>query len=129
MKACLRKGPLVHRKDRVFETLRSLSHQRPTQRSTLRRYGGFTAEEVAELAGVDRTNASRDLNLLAQEGLIERIPGKPTVGIEVPNTKRDVISLRQRNWTNRAGQIKVRRMFSIWTNGSGFCLMALCSYI
>jgi len=27
--------------------------------------------------------------------LIERIPGKPTVGIEVPNSKREVISLRQ----------------------------------
>ena len=27
--------------------------------------------------------------------MIERIPGKPTVGIEVPNVKREVISLRQ----------------------------------
>jgi S-DNA-T family DNA segregation ATPase FtsK/SpoIIIE len=35
------------------------------------------------------------LGLQAESILIERIPGKPTVGIEVPNTKRDVISLRQ----------------------------------
>jgi S-DNA-T family DNA segregation ATPase FtsK/SpoIIIE len=35
------------------------------------------------------------LGLQAESILIERIPGKPTVGIEVPNTRRDVISLRQ----------------------------------
>ncbi|MBI4876145.1 MAG: DNA translocase FtsK 4TM domain-containing protein, partial [Acidobacteria bacterium] len=35
------------------------------------------------------------LGLQAESILIERIPGKPTVGIEVPNRKREVISLRQ----------------------------------
>jgi S-DNA-T family DNA segregation ATPase FtsK/SpoIIIE len=35
------------------------------------------------------------LGLQAESILIERIPGKPTVGIEVPNAKREVISLRQ----------------------------------
>lgn len=35
------------------------------------------------------------LGLQAESILIERIPGKSTVGIEVPNTKREVISLRQ----------------------------------
>lgn len=35
------------------------------------------------------------LGLQTESVLIERIPGKPTVGIEVPNTKREVISLRQ----------------------------------
>jgi hypothetical protein len=64
----------VRRKDRVFEALRSLCTQRPAQSSVLRRHTGFSAEEVAELAEVDRTNASRDRNLLAQEGMIERIP-------------------------------------------------------
>jgi S-DNA-T family DNA segregation ATPase FtsK/SpoIIIE len=34
------------------------------------------------------------LGLQAKSILIERIPGKPTIGIEVPNTKREVISLR-----------------------------------
>ena len=34
------------------------------------------------------------LGLQAESILIERIPGKPTVGIEVPNTQREVISLR-----------------------------------
>ncbi|HME07731.1 MAG TPA: DNA translocase FtsK 4TM domain-containing protein [Bryobacteraceae bacterium] len=43
------------------------------------------------------TTLSEDLclGLQAESVLIERIPGKPTVGIEVPNTKRAVISLRQ----------------------------------
>ena len=35
------------------------------------------------------------LGLQAESILIERIPGKPTIGIEVPNTRREVISLRQ----------------------------------
>jgi S-DNA-T family DNA segregation ATPase FtsK/SpoIIIE len=35
------------------------------------------------------------LGLHAESILIERIPGKPTVGIEVPNSKRELISLRQ----------------------------------
>jgi DNA segregation ATPase FtsK/SpoIIIE, S-DNA-T family len=35
------------------------------------------------------------LGLQAESILIERLPGKPTVGIEVPNSKRELISLRQ----------------------------------
>ena len=43
------------------------------------------------------TTLSEDLclGLQAESILIERIPGKPTVGIEVPNVRREVISLRQ----------------------------------
>lgn len=67
------------RKDRILEALRSLCNQRPAQRGALRRYAGFSAEEVADFAGVDRTNASRDLNILAQEGKIVRIPGRPVL--------------------------------------------------
>ncbi|MCU1327972.1 MAG: translocase FtsK, partial [Bryobacterales bacterium] len=41
-------------------------------------------------------NLREDLSLAlqAESILIERIPGRPTIGIEVPNRKRDVISLR-----------------------------------
>jgi S-DNA-T family DNA segregation ATPase FtsK/SpoIIIE len=35
------------------------------------------------------------LGLQAESIIIERIPGKPTVGVEVPNTRRELISLRQ----------------------------------
>lgn len=69
----------MQRKDRVQEALRSLCAQRPARGGALRRHAGFSAEEVAELAEVDRTNASRDLNLLAQAGIIERIPGRPVL--------------------------------------------------
>src|SRR5579885_897595 len=72
-------GRAVQRKDRVLEALRSLCTQRPVSQGILRRHAGFSAEEVAELAEVDRTNASRDLNLLAQQGIIERIPGRPVL--------------------------------------------------
>lgn len=43
------------------------------------------------------TTLSEDLclGLQAESIFIERIPGKPTVGIEVPNTRRETISLRQ----------------------------------
>ncbi len=67
------------RKDRVFEALRSLCAQRPAQSGVLRRHTGFSAEEVAQQAHVDRTNASRDLNLLVQEGMVERISGRPVL--------------------------------------------------
>jgi len=72
----------VQRKDRVLEALRFLCEQQPAQQNTaflLRRHTGFSAEEVAEQATVDRTNASRDLNQLAQEGIIERFPGRPVL--------------------------------------------------
>ena len=67
------------RKDRILEALRSMCAQRPAQSGALRRYAGFNAEDVADFAGVDRTNASRDLNLLANEGKIKRIPGRPVL--------------------------------------------------
>jgi DNA segregation ATPase FtsK/SpoIIIE, S-DNA-T family len=35
------------------------------------------------------------LGLQAESILIERIPGRPTVGVEVPNTRRELIALRQ----------------------------------
>lgn len=69
----------MQRKERVYEALRSLCVQQLAQRSVQRRHTGFSAEEVAEITEIDRTNASRDLNLLAQEGVVERIPGRPVL--------------------------------------------------
>ncbi len=76
------------RKDRILEALRSMCAQRPAQSGALRRYAGFSAEDVADFAGVDRTNASRDLNLLANEGKIQRIPGRPVLfTVKTPSTE------------------------------------------
>ena len=76
------------RKDRILEALRSLCAQRPAQSGAMRRHSGFSAEDVADVAGVDRTNASRDLNLLAQEGKIERIAGRPVLFVvKTPSTE------------------------------------------
>jgi transcriptional regulator with AAA-type ATPase domain/transcriptional regulatory protein LevR len=78
----------VLRKDRILEALRSMCAQRPAQSGALRRYAGFSAEDVADFAGVDRTNASRDLNLLANEGKIKRIPGRPVLfTAQTPSTE------------------------------------------
>src|SRR6266566_8116336 len=92
----------VLRKDRVLETLRSLCSQRPVQNGVLRRYSGYSAEEVARQAQVDRTNASRDLNLLVQEGLVERIPGRPVLfTLKTPS----ISPLQEETWrVTRPGQ-------------------------
>ncbi len=75
------------RKDRILEALRSMCAQRSAQSGALRRYAGFSAEDVADFAGVDRTNASRDLNLLTNEGKIKRIPGRPVLfTVKTPST-------------------------------------------
>lgn len=59
-----------------------------------------TTFEFQPDAGIkySRITSLRDdlcLGLQAESILIERIPGKSTVGIEVPNTRREVISLRE----------------------------------
>ncbi len=59
-----------------------------------------TTFEFKPEAGIKYTriiNLREDLclGLHAESILIERIPGKPTVGIEVPNARRELIALRQ----------------------------------
>jgi S-DNA-T family DNA segregation ATPase FtsK/SpoIIIE len=59
-----------------------------------------TTFEFKPEAGIKYTriiNLREDLclGLHAESILIERIPGKPTVGIEVPNVRRELIALRQ----------------------------------
>lgn len=69
------------RKDRVFGALSFLCVQQPSQQQSWRQHPGFSAEEVAARAQIDRTNASRDLNQLVLEGKVERIPGRPVLFI------------------------------------------------
>jgi DNA segregation ATPase FtsK/SpoIIIE, S-DNA-T family len=55
----------------------------------------FKPEAGVKLTRITTLTEDLCLGLQAESILIERIPGKPTVGIEVPNSKREVISLRQ----------------------------------
>jgi S-DNA-T family DNA segregation ATPase FtsK/SpoIIIE len=55
----------------------------------------FKPEAGIKYSRITTLNDDLCMGLQAESILIERIPGKPTVGIEVPNTKREVIALRQ----------------------------------
>ncbi|MFN0101267.1 MAG: DNA translocase FtsK [Bryobacteraceae bacterium] len=55
----------------------------------------FKPEAGIKVARITQLTEDLCLGLQAESVLIERIPGKSTVGIEVPNRKREVISLRQ----------------------------------
>ena len=55
----------------------------------------FKPEAGIKYSRIVTLNEDLCLGLQAESILIERIPGKPTVGIEVPNSKREVIALRQ----------------------------------
>jgi S-DNA-T family DNA segregation ATPase FtsK/SpoIIIE len=55
----------------------------------------FKPDAGVKIARITTLAEDLCLGLQAESILIERIPGKPTVGIEVPNTRRETISLRQ----------------------------------
>ncbi len=54
----------------------------------------FKPDAGVKYSRITTLNEDLCLGLQAESVLIERLPGKPTVGIEVPNTKREVISFR-----------------------------------
>ncbi len=55
----------------------------------------YKPEAGIKYSRITTLNEDLCLALQAESILIERLPGKPTVGIEVPNTRREVISLRE----------------------------------
>jgi S-DNA-T family DNA segregation ATPase FtsK/SpoIIIE len=55
----------------------------------------FKPDAGVKIARITGLSEDLCLGLQAESILIERIPGKPTVGIQVPNTRRETISLRQ----------------------------------
>jgi S-DNA-T family DNA segregation ATPase FtsK/SpoIIIE len=55
----------------------------------------FKPEAGIKYTRITTLNEDLCMALQAESILIERIPGKPTVGIEVPNTRRELISLRE----------------------------------
>ncbi len=68
------------RKELVLEKLKELNqnqHEKNDGRIT-----GCSAYSIAKLIGVDRSNVSRDLNALVEEGLAIKIKGKPVLFIE-----------------------------------------------
>ncbi|MBV9761680.1 MAG: DNA translocase FtsK 4TM domain-containing protein [Acidobacteriaceae bacterium] len=54
----------------------------------------YKPEAGVKYSRITTLNEDLCLGLQAESILIERLPGKPTVGIEVPNSRREVISLR-----------------------------------
>lgn len=54
----------------------------------------YKPEAGVKYSRITTLNEDLCLGLQAESVLIERLPGKPTVGIEVPNTRRELISLR-----------------------------------
>jgi len=55
----------------------------------------FKPDAGVKIARITTLSEDLCLGLQAESILVERIPGKPTVGIEVPNSRREMISLRQ----------------------------------
>ena len=55
----------------------------------------YKPEAGIKYSRIINLNEDLCLGLQAESILIERIPGKPTIGIEVPNTRRELIALRQ----------------------------------
>ena len=55
----------------------------------------FKPEAGMKYSRITALNEDLCLGLQAESILIERIPGKSTVGVEVPNTRRELIALRQ----------------------------------
>lgn len=55
----------------------------------------FKPDAGIKYSRITTLNEDLCLGLQAESIFIERIPGKPTVGIEVPNTRREVITLRE----------------------------------
>lgn len=55
----------------------------------------FKPDAGVKIARITTLREDLCLGLQAESILIERIPGKPTLGIEVPNSRREMISLRQ----------------------------------
>jgi len=103
----------VLRKERVLEVLQLLCARQPARSGVLRRYVGFSADEVAAWAEVDRTNASRDLNLLAQEGKIERFPGRPVLfAVKTPFPEAGPLNESRGNGKQRDNQSGPRKAFS-----------------
>ncbi|VBB06905.1 phosphotransferase system mannose-type iia component [Lucifera butyrica] len=70
----------MKRIDRILATLQEKCRQSRSLLSVSPNYRkGFSAQEIAASLQLDRTNVSRDLNLLYAQGKVDKIPGKPAL--------------------------------------------------
>lgn len=66
----------MKRNERIRESLRHLC-EKVTSDQIRNGFNGFSTEEVCQCCGVDRSNASRELNLLVQNGMAVKVLGRP----------------------------------------------------
>jgi S-DNA-T family DNA segregation ATPase FtsK/SpoIIIE len=79
----------------------------------------FKPDAGVKIARITTLSEDLCLGLQAESILIERIPGKPTVGIEVPNTRRETISLRQILESDEFHEAPARLAFALGKDISG----------
>jgi S-DNA-T family DNA segregation ATPase FtsK/SpoIIIE len=79
----------------------------------------FKPDAGVKIARITTLSEDLCLGLQAESILIERIPGKPTVGIEVPNTRRETISLRQILESDEFHEAPARLVFALGKDISG----------
>ena len=79
----------------------------------------FKPDAGVKIAKITTLSEDLCLGLQAESILIERIPGKPTVGIEVPNKRRELISLRQILESDEFHDAAARLTFALGKDISG----------
>lgn len=79
----------------------------------------FKPDAGVKIARITTLSEDLCLGLQAESILVERIPGKPTVGIEVPNSRREMISLRQILESEEFHESPSRLTFAIGKDISG----------
>jgi len=79
----------------------------------------FKPDPGVKIARITTLSEDLCLGLQAESILIERIPGKPTVGIEVPNKRREMISLRQILESDEFESATARLSFALGKDISG----------
>lgn len=79
----------------------------------------FKPEAGIKYSRITSLNDDLCMGLQAESILIERIPGKPTVGIEVPNSRREVISLRQMIESDEFGNSQSRLTIALGKDING----------
>jgi S-DNA-T family DNA segregation ATPase FtsK/SpoIIIE len=79
----------------------------------------FKPDAGVKIARITTLSEDLCLGLQAESILIERIPGKPTVGIEVPNKRREMISLRQIIESDEFHDAPARLTFALGKDISG----------